>query len=146
MTKNELIEELQKIKGNPQISIAIDRTWGKESYSAIKVTPLYNHCGHKVDPEACIFEVNAEATPEQIEDSHKLFLIKKYGPLTLCSIDERYWAVNGPWFEKQYQEKIECLETKIARLEKEREKILNLDEKTFLTFKKMLQQYPNLHL
>lgn len=35
MTKNELIEELQKVEGNPQISIAIDRSWGKESYSAI---------------------------------------------------------------------------------------------------------------
>ena len=42
MTKNELIEELQKIKGNPQITIAIDRAWGKESYSAVRVTPLYS--------------------------------------------------------------------------------------------------------
>ena len=60
MTKNELIEALQKVEGNPQISIAIDRSWGKETYSAIGVTLLYNHDGHKVDPNACIFEVNAE--------------------------------------------------------------------------------------
>lgn len=60
MTKNELIEELQKVEGNPQISIAIDRTWGKETYSTVRVTPLYKHDGHKVDPNACIFEINAE--------------------------------------------------------------------------------------
>ena len=60
MTKNELIEELQKVEGNPQISIAIDGTWGKESYSTIRVTPLYKHDSHKVDLNACIFEINAE--------------------------------------------------------------------------------------
>ena len=57
MTKNELIEELQKVEGNPQISIAIDRSWGKESYSAIRVTPLYKHDGHKVDVELYIIEI-----------------------------------------------------------------------------------------
>lgn len=61
MTKSELIEELQKVEGNPQITIAIDRTWGKESYSVVRVTPLYKHYGHKVDPNAFIFEINAEA-------------------------------------------------------------------------------------
>ena len=61
MTKSELIEELQKVEGNPQITIAIDRTWGKENYSAVRVTPLYKHYGHKVDPNAFIFEINAEA-------------------------------------------------------------------------------------
>ena len=61
MTKNELIETLQKIEGNPQITIAIDRTWGKESYSAVRVPPLYKHYGHKVDPNAFIFEINTEA-------------------------------------------------------------------------------------
>lgn len=61
MTKNELIEALQKVEGNPQITIAIDRAWGKESYSAARVTPLYKHYGHKVDPNACIFEINAES-------------------------------------------------------------------------------------
>ena len=124
MTKNELIEALQKVEGNPQISIAIDRSWGKESYSAIRVTPLYNHDGHKVDPNACIFEVNAEnkidASAERKAELHTLYMIKKYGPLSLCSIDERYWAVNGPWFEKWYQEKIEHLEAEIANLKKEK--------------------------
>jgi len=57
MTKNELIEELQKVEGNPQISIAIDRSWGKECYSAIRVIPLYKHDGHKVDVEPCIIEI-----------------------------------------------------------------------------------------
>ena len=124
MTKNELIEELQKVEGNPQISIAIDRTWGKESYSAVRVTSLYNHDGHKVDPNACIFEVNAEnkidASAERKAELHTLYMIKKYGPLSLCSIDERYWAVNGPWFEKWYQEKIEHLEAEIIKLKKEK--------------------------
>ena len=71
MTKNELIEELQKVEGNPQISIAIDKSWGKISYSAIYVTPLYKHDGHKVDSNACILEINAEnkiyATEEDID-------------------------------------------------------------------------------
>ena len=61
MTKNDLIEALQKVEGNPQITIAIDRAWGKESYSAVRVTPLYKHYDHKVDPNACIFEINAES-------------------------------------------------------------------------------------
>ena len=123
MTKNELIEALQKVEGNPQISIAIDGVWGKESYSAIRVTPLYKHDGHKVDPNACIFEINAEnkidASAERIAELHTLYMLKKYGPLSLCSIDERYWAVNGPWFEKWNQEKIERLEAQIAKLKKE---------------------------
>ena len=29
MTKNDLIEALQKVEGNPQITIAIDRAWGQ---------------------------------------------------------------------------------------------------------------------
>lgn len=125
MTKNELIEELQKVEGNPQISIAIDGTWGKESYSAVRVTPLYKHDGHKVDPNACIFEVNAEnkidVSAERKAEMHTLYMLKKYGPLSLCSIDERYWAVNGPWFEKWYQEKIERLEAEITKLKKEKD-------------------------
>lgn len=124
MTKNELIEELQKVEGNPQITIAVDRAWGKESYSAVRVTPLYEHYGHKVDPNACIFEINAEneidASAERIAELHTLYMLKKYGPLSLCSIDERYWAVNGPWFEKWNQERIESLEAEIAKLKKEK--------------------------
>lgn len=127
MTKNELIEELQKVEGNPQISIAIDRTWGKESYFPIRVTPLYKHDSHKVDPNACIFEIIAEnkieASPEQIADRHKLYMIKKYGPLSLCSIDESFWAVNGPWISKWNREKIEQLEAEIAKLKMEKESL-----------------------
>ena len=121
MTKNELIAELQKIEGNPQISIAIDGTWGKESYSAVRVTPLYKHDGHKVDPNACIFEVNAEnkidVSAERKAEMHTLYMLKKYGPLSLCSIDERFWAVNGYWLDKWNREKIEMLENKIKHLE-----------------------------
>ena len=72
MTKNELIEELQKVEGNPQISIAIDRTWGKESYSIVRVTPLYNHDGHKVDSNACIFEINADVSVELKKENYEL--------------------------------------------------------------------------
>ena len=122
MTKNELMEALQKVEGNPIISIGINESWGKCSYAVTGVTPLYKHDGHKVDPNACIFEINAEnkidASAERIAEMHTLYMLKKYGPLCLCSIDERYWAVNGPWFEKWYQEKIERLEAEIVKLKK----------------------------
>ena len=36
------------------------------------------------------------------------------------TFDDRFWAVNGPWFDKWNREKIEQLEAKIARLEKEK--------------------------
>lgn len=71
MTKNELIEELQKVEGNPQISIAIDRMWGKESYSIVRVTPLYKHDGHKVDPNACILEINADVSIELKKENYE---------------------------------------------------------------------------
>ena len=95
---------------------------GKESYSAVRVTPLYKYYEYKVDPNAYIFEINAEneidASTERIVELHILYMLKKYDSLSLCSIDERYWAVNGPWFEKWNQEKIESLEAEIAKLKK----------------------------
>lgn len=60
MTKNELIEELQKIEGNPIISIGINKSWGKLSLSVSSITPLYNHDGHKVESSPSIFELNCE--------------------------------------------------------------------------------------
>lgn len=136
MNKEELIAELQKIKGNPQIAIGINTAWGKECRVVSGITPLYNHDGHKVDSEACILEINCDRkldlTDEQKAAMHREFLHKKYGPLTNCSIDERFWAVNGPWLDKWNLEKIEQLENKIQRLTKQlenskvNEKCLNL--------------------
>lgn len=60
MTKNELIAELQKIDGNPQISIGINTSWGKLSYSVTDITPLFQHDNHKVDSSPCILEINCE--------------------------------------------------------------------------------------
>lgn len=120
MTKNELIEELQKIEGNPIISIGINKSWGKLSLPVSGITPLYNHDGHKVESSPSIFELNCDdnnpMTEEQLAEFNRDRLIRKYGPLSICSIDERYWAVNGPWFEKGYQEKIKRLEAEIAKL------------------------------
>ena len=123
MTKNELIEALQKVEGNPIISIGINESWGKCSYAVTDVTPLYRHDGHKVENNPCIFEINAEdntrMSPAQLEEFKRNRLTDKYGLLSVCSIDERFWAVNGPWFDKWNREKIEQLEAKIAKLEKE---------------------------
>lgn len=60
MRKEDLIAELQKINGNPVISIGINESWGKISYPVISVTPLYAHDGHKVDSEPSIFEITTE--------------------------------------------------------------------------------------
>ena len=60
MTKNELIEELQKIEGNPLISIGINKSWGKMSLLVSGITPLYNHDGHKVESCPSIFELNCK--------------------------------------------------------------------------------------
>ena len=121
MTKNELIAELQKIEGDPVIGIGIDKSWGKLSLPVTGVTPLYQHDGHKVN-DVNIFEINCEdnhpMTEEQLEEYKREFLIRKYGPLTVCSIEDSYWAVNGPWFDKWNKEKIERLEDKIKLLEK----------------------------
>ena len=123
MNKEELIAELQKIKGNPVISIGINESWGKISYPVISVTPLYAHDGHKVDSEPCIFEITAEdktqMSPEQLAEFKRNRLTDKYGLLAACSIDERFWAVNGPWLDKWNREKIEQLENKIQRLQKD---------------------------
>lgn len=123
MTKNELIEALQKVEGNPQIVIGINKSWGKECHAVTSFTPLYKHDGHKVDSNACIFEVNCDhklyMSDEELAARHREFIHKKYGPLDNCGIDDRFWAVNGPWFDKWNREKIEQLEAKIARLEKE---------------------------
>lgn len=65
MRKEDLIAELQKINGNPVISIGINESWGKISYPVISVTPLYAHDGHKVDSEPSIFEITVEDKLEQ---------------------------------------------------------------------------------
>lgn len=120
MTKNELIDELQKIEGNPIISVGINKSWGKLSLPVSGITPLYNHDGHKVEASPCIFELNCDdnnpMTEEQLAEFNRERLIRKYGPLSVCSIEDRYWAVNGPWFEKCYQEKIKRLEAEIVKL------------------------------
>ena len=85
MTKNELIEELQKVEGNPQISIGIDTVWGKQSFVASGITPLYQHDNHKVDSDACILEINCEdkrkLSDEQIKEMRRNYLIRRYGLL-----------------------------------------------------------------
>lgn len=53
---------------------------------------------------------------EEFSNEKKIELIEKYGPLTLCSIEERYWAVNGETLVKIKDEKIELLEYKIKKL------------------------------
>lgn len=120
MTKNELIEELQKIEGNPIISIGINKSWGKLSLSISGITPLYNHDGHKVESSPSIFELNCDdnnpMTEEQLAEFNRERLIRKYGSLSICSIEDRYWAVNGPWFDKWNKEKIEKFETEITKL------------------------------
>lgn len=122
MRKEDLIAELQKINGNPIISIGINESWGKISYPVTSVTPLYAHDGHKVDSEPNIFEITAEdkrrMSPEQLAEFKRNRLTDKYGLLAACSIDERFWAVNGPWLDKWNREKIEMLEQKIANLER----------------------------
>lgn len=121
MTKNELIAELQKIDGNPQISIGINTSWGKLSYSVTGITPLFQHDNHKVDSSPCILEINCEDKTklgqDQLDMLNREYLIKKYGPLSICNINERFWAVNGYWLNKWNQEKIELLEQKINNLQ-----------------------------
>lgn len=120
MTKNELIEELQKIEGNPIISIGINKSWGKLSLPISGITPLYNHDGHKVESSPSIFELNCDdnnpMAEEQLTEFNHERLIRKYGPLSICSIEDRYWAVNGSWFDKWNKEKIERLEAEIVKL------------------------------
>ena len=121
MRKEELIAELQKIEGNPVIGIGLNKAWGKYTLGISGITPLYNHDGHKVEGVS-VLEINAEdaqpMTEEQLKIRKQISLIKKYGPLTICSIEDSYWAVNGPWFDKWNKEKIERLEEKIKLLEK----------------------------
>ena len=120
MTKEELIAELQKIEGNPTIGIGLNKAWGKYCLGISGITPLYNHDGHKVE-DVSILEINADdahpMTQEQLMVRKQISLSKKYGPLVNCSIDERFWAVNGPWLDKWNKEKIEMLENKIKQLE-----------------------------
>ena len=127
MTKDELIEALQKIEGNPQISVGIDKAWGKESHVVTHITALYRHDGHKVEQDTCILEVNCKddrkLTEEQLEEMHRDYLIRRYGPLGICGIDERFWAVNGYWLDKWNREKIELLENKIKSLSMEKDKV-----------------------
>lgn len=120
MTKEELIAELQKIEGNPIISVGIKKAWGKYCFGINGVTPLYNHDGHKIE-DVSILELNADDnhpfTKEQFAEFKRCRLHDKYGPLVNCCIDERFWAVNGPWLDKWNKEKIELLENKIKQLE-----------------------------
>jgi hypothetical protein len=120
MNKEELIAELQKIEGNPVIGIGLNKAWGKYTLGISGITPLYNHDGHKVEGVS-ILEINAEdaqpITEEQLRVRKQISLSKKYGPLVNCSINERFWAVNGPWLDKWNQEKIARLEEKIKNLE-----------------------------
>lgn len=53
---------------------------------------------------------------EEFSNEKKIELIEKYGPLILCSIDDRFWAVNGETLVKIKDEKIELLEYKIKKL------------------------------
>lgn len=123
MNKEELIAELQKIKGNPQIAIGINTAWGKECRAVSGITPLNNHDGHKVDSEPCILEINCDRklflSEEQKAAQHREYLHKKYGPLVDCSINDRFWAINGYWIDLWNREKIEQLENKIQRLQKD---------------------------
>ena len=120
MNKEELIAELQKIEGNPVIGIGLNKAWGKYTLGISGITPLYNHDGHKVEGVS-ILEINAEdaqpITEEQLRVRKQISLSKKYGPLVNCSIDERFWAVNGQWLDKWNREKIARLEEKIKNLE-----------------------------
>jgi hypothetical protein len=127
MAKDELIAILQKIEGNPQISVGIDRAWGKESIAVTGITVLHSHDGHRVEPNACILEFDCEnkqkLSEEQIAEMHRDYLIRRYGPLSICGIDERFWAVNGYWLDKWNREKIELLENKIKSLSMEKDKV-----------------------
>lgn len=52
---------------------------------------------------------------EEFSNEKKIELIEKYGPLTLCSIEERYWAVNGKYLVEIKNEEIERLKDIIKR-------------------------------
>ena len=43
-------------------------------------------------------------------------LLKKYGSLVLCSIEERYWAVNGKYINELKNDKINQLKQEIEKL------------------------------
>lgn len=58
MRKEELIAELQKIEGNPTISIGINESWGKLSLSIDGIIQLFQHDGHKVESSPCILEIS----------------------------------------------------------------------------------------
>lgn len=57
MNKNDLIAELQKIEGNPIVSIGIIKSWGKISLEIQDILPLYHHEDHKVDKTPEILEL-----------------------------------------------------------------------------------------
>lgn len=67
MTKNELIEELQKIKGNPTVAIGVKQVWGRECFTLTSITPLYRHDGHKVDIEPCIIEITHDKVKPYVD-------------------------------------------------------------------------------
>ena len=46
---------------------------------------------------------------EEFSNEKKIELIEKYGPLILCSIEERFWAVNGKYIVQTKNEEIERL-------------------------------------
>ena len=106
MNKEELIAELQKIKGNPQIAIGINTAWGKECRAVSGILEI--NCDRKLF-----------LTEEEKAAKHREYLHKKYGPLVHCSINDRFWAINGYWIDLWNREKIEQLENKIQRLQKD---------------------------
>lgn len=56
---------------------------------------------------------------EEYSKEKMIELIEKYGPLTLCSIEERYWAVNGKYIVQAKNEEIERLKNIIKKYNKE---------------------------
>lgn len=123
MNKEELIVELQKINGNPIVCVGVQKSWGKQSHVVSGVTALYQHDGHKVENDAAILEIGCEdihnLTEDQLAEMQRERIFKKYGPLANCSIDERFWAVNGPWLDKWNRETIERLQAENKRLKEE---------------------------
>ena len=56
---------------------------------------------------------------EEFTKEKMIELIEKYGPLSLCSIEERYWAINGKYIVQTKNEEIERLKNIIRKYNKE---------------------------
>lgn len=46
-------------------------------------------------------------------------LMEKYDPLSICSIEERYWAVNGKYLVENKNKEIERLKNIINKLQQQ---------------------------